>query len=252
VVTSREIHEVQEITIHNTGHTGFQIATQIKLNKRTLLGSGGDLRRVDGCSDSDFSYSCARLMFIPLGIVIPQLNPAPISYENTDGSITLNVARIPKQTPSGNPETESDARRLTEWQESKIASSISRFSGHRILVLCSHGNYTESYANDFVGVFHRARWKVAGPQFVKPKNEDIVDVQVTGRDTWSNEVQEPMAEAVRNALVDAGVKGKHNFTNDTDAPPGTLLLWVRHKSPDGFNPDTCLGAKWETKTERTC
>lgn len=246
-ITAREIHEVQTLTIHNTRHTGFQLFTAIKLNTRTLIGTGGHLRQIEECRDLDPALSCNPLMALDLRRVFSQLVPKPTSYETVDGTVTANPLLVPEPGPSGNPETESDARKLTEWQRSSILSALSVFAGRRILVLCSHGKYTESYATDFANVFKRAHWRVTGPQFVEPRNEDIVDVQVSVRSASVGEPQESLAAAVRDALVSVGVKGKHNFMNDPDAPARTILLWVGHKSPNGFNPDQCSGVEWNPK-----
>jgi hypothetical protein len=172
-VTSREMTERQMIGLYGTKHTGFRMSHNIELSSRSLFGAGGTLRLLDFCEDADVpkelsnevkaKRSCDGHAAVNIAAMTSHMDDVPNAIILPSGDLVLWAPPKPV-IPLGAPESESDVRHITEWQQSQVLPSIRHFLGSRILIFYCGGDLTHSYADDFAKMFRRAGWSVDGPK----------------------------------------------------------------------------------------
>jgi hypothetical protein len=150
----------------------------------------------------------------------------------------------PKRT---NPPTllsspETDTRRLTDWQVAMLTPTLVKYHYHKVLILAAGGPSTWQYARSFGQLFRSKRWDVKGPIKAPPtrNNTIAIDVQMSvSRDEYGK--TNPLTSDLRNALINAQVKGGDRVLTDPNVPVQVVVLWVGVKSPDSVNPDNYPG-----------
>lgn len=244
VTSSKKPRAIQRLIVRGT-HRLVQFATDISVDGKStpviecrdpLLPTSYDLAR-----SSD--QSCDKLMGLPSDVE-DRLEPSPYNVKRPDGSVTLK--RLKAVTPQSGAESQSDTRRLSEWQRGTIVSGISQHAGKRILIMASTGSNTWSYAQGFRDVFVSSGWKVEGPKAVPAIDELIIDVQLSANGILGVP-QKPEEAAVMNSFTQAGIKHREHLVLDSDINPGLLVLWVGAKSPEGISPDDCSPISFKPK-----
>jgi hypothetical protein len=236
ITSSRKATVIQRLIIRSTHHA-IQLAGDLRIDdvsrpplecRDSLLPSSYELAR-----NSD--QPCDKWMDLS-----PEtenhLRPAPYNVELPDGSVMINRPRV--LTAQSEAESQSDARRLSEWQRGVIRSALSKYSGRKILIMASSGKNTWAYAQDFRDVFVSSGWEVRGPTQVPPIDDLIIDVQLSTNGSLGVPPK-PEVSAVMSGFREAGIKRRAHFTLDPDINPNLSVLWVGAKSPGGITPDDC-------------
>lgn len=165
------------------------------------------------------------------------LDPQPFTLWYPSGMTDMTPALPPLL--STHPEDEPSTRTLTNWQKEQMTKQLRNFPGQKILILVSGDTEAWRYAEGFRSALLRSKWVVKGPIPGPTTNCTPADVSLW---SWKRDpvTPRPVAEAVKNALVNAGVKGAANWwciLNTQNA----LVLWVGAKTPDEIKDDapTC-------------
>jgi hypothetical protein len=244
ITTAKRPRVIQRLIVRSTHHL-IQFATDVRMDgsSKPLLECRDPLLPPSYELARSSAQTCDKKMDLSTAIE-DQLQPLPYNVELPDGSVTIKRLRV--LTPQAGSESQSDARRLSEWQRGKMGSKISQFAGKNILIMASSGKSTLSYAQDFRDVFVSSGWKVEGPNPVGPINEPIIDVQLSVNGTLGIPPK-PEDAAVLDSLKEAGIKHRDHYVLDPDITPDLLVLWVGAKSPDGINPDDCNPISFKPK-----
>jgi hypothetical protein len=244
ITSSKKPRAIQRLILRSTHHL-IQFATDVRVDGRSTP--------VLECRDPllPASYELARSSPQPCdkrmdlsSEVEDKVQPAPYNFELPDGSVAIKRLRV--LTPQSESESQSDTRRLSEWQRGKIGSEVSQYPGKNILIMASSGKNTWSYAQDFRDVFVSSGWNVEGPTPVPPIDELIIDVQLSTNGKLGTPPKSE-ALAVLNSFKEAGIKQRERNTLDPDIRPDLLVLWVGARSPEGISPDECAPISFKPK-----
>jgi hypothetical protein len=156
------------------------------------------------------------------------LDPKPYGlFPSPDSFIDMSP---PAQPISSHPEVESDDRRLTEWQQSVLKPALDAYPGKKVLILAAGSKPTWDYARDFRDAFLGSKWIVKGPIDAPKTDQTVLDVQISSGDASGSLHSE--TTDVRDAMVNAGIKGAKFFVVDPSVKTGVIVLWVGVRSPD--------------------
>lgn len=242
IASSGNPQGVQHLIVRST-HKVLQYAVQVSVD--------GLSRPVIQCRDSllptsyhiaeNSKQSCDRWMKIPPEVE-DRLQPPPHTVQLPNGSVT--IMRVETPTPQAGSESLPDTRHLSEWQRSQIEAELSKYPGHKILIMASSGGNTWSYAQEFKKVFTSARWRVIGPNRADPFYESMIDVQLSANE--SPDVMKPEITAIRDGFTKAAIKHRQNVMLDPEVSDD-VVLWVGAKSPEGVSPDDCAPFSFKHK-----
>jgi hypothetical protein len=162
------------------------------------------------------------------------LDPKPFVLSFPAGVMILTEPVPP--IISSHPETETDTRRLSDWQKGKLRPYLERYPNQKVLIVFVGGASTRRYAQDFVNVFRASKWKVKGPipLTVTATLGPIIDVQIS---TWIGDFPRARQTVmdILYAFKEASIKSRERFVcslNRSDV----LVILVGAKSPDGECP----------------
>jgi hypothetical protein len=144
--------------------------------------------------------------------------------------------QLPPLVTHSHPETDTDVRRLSEWQKSQLLQTLRLYPKHKVLVVFVGGALTRRYAQDFVDIFRVSRWMVKGPipLTITRKQGSIDDVQVSiPKGDFGHESQ--LDVDLHDAFKKVKIKGGDDLVcalNRRDV----IAILVGTKSPDEESP----------------
>lgn len=241
-VTGSKFHSVQE-TVLRSSNGQLQSAIEIKIDrrKRPVLNCRDRLLPESYVLGQGSRESCDRVMAIDPGL-LNNLQPEVHGFQRPNGDYTF--VRERKLAPPSDLDSESEDRRLTEYQQQVMRSKLSRYRGIKLLILYAGGPRTLAYATEFGDFFHSLQWRVDGPNLVPVGNERIVDLQVSMSNLYWNK-SNPAVTDLLSSLE--GVKHRQRGVYDGAIAPDLIVLWVGPKSPSSFRPDDCAPAELRPK-----
>jgi hypothetical protein len=236
-VTATKFRSIQE-TVLRSVQQNMQFAARITVDpqEKTVVNCRDSLLPEAYALGRGSQETCNTLMAVNSGF-LNKLKPQPYGFQRPNGD--FSVVRLRKLPSPSDLDSQSEDRRLTEYEQAIMRSKLSKYHGPKLLVLYAGGPKTLAYAIEFRDFFRSIKWHVEGPRLVPVGDEGLVDVQISVSQRYWN-TPYPRAADLLSSLE--GTKRRQRYVYDDAIPPDLIVLWVGPKSPDNFRPDDCASA----------
>jgi hypothetical protein len=236
-VTGSHFRSTQEIVLRSTKQ-GLQFAMQVTVDasKRPVVKCRDELLLETYSLGRGSLENCDILLAVDQRL-LKGLRPEPYGFQLFDGA--YSIKRIKQLPPPSELDTQSEDRHLTEYQQTIMRSTLSKYQGTKLSLLSTGGPKTLAYAAELSDFFGSLGWHVDGPDPMPVGDDRLVDIQISVSSRYRNKFF-PTATDLLKSLE--GVKHRQHLVLDDAISSDLIVVWVGPRSPDNVVADDCAPA----------